>query len=201
MCIVSPVAFRARRVAARVAPGVTDAAWKAVKQEVEMRLNDRRVIASVMCPALAALLFAAAVVAQSDPAVGTWKLNPEKSRYSPGPAPKSNVITIVAAGDTLKISSKGTDASDKPTTTSYTATFDGKDGPITGNPAYDTVSHKRIDANTTEQTRKKEGKTVQTAVRKISADGKTMTVTSRGETATGRTLNNVAVYERQQASR
>ena len=59
------------------------------------------------------------------------------------------------------------------------------------------MSHKRIDANTTEQTRKKEGKTVQTATRKISADGKTMTVTSRGTTDSGKALNNVAVYEKQ----
>ena len=50
-------------------------------------------------------------LAQGDPAVGTWKLNVAKSRYSPGPAPKSNVITIAAAGDTLKISSQGVDGS------------------------------------------------------------------------------------------
>ena len=162
-----------------------------------MRLIDRQVLASVFGLALGSLLVAGSASAQSDPAIGTWKLNVAKSRYSPGPAPKSNVITIVAAGDTLKISSQGTDGDGKPTATSYTATFDGKDNPMTGNPAYDTVSHKRIDANTTEQTRKKEGKTVQTAVRKISADGKTMTVTSRGKTAGGKTLNNVAVYEKQ----
>jgi hypothetical protein len=162
-----------------------------------MRLIDRRVLASVLCPALGSLFFAAAVVAQGDPAVGTWTLNSAKSRYSPGPAPKTNVITIVAAGDTLKISSKGVDGADKPTSTSYTATFDGKDNPIQGQPAYDTVSHKRIDANTTEQTRKKEGKTVQTGIRKISADGKTMTVTTRGKTASGANINNVAVYDKQ----
>jgi hypothetical protein len=162
-----------------------------------MRLIDRRVLASVAGLALGSVIFAGPAFAQSDPAVGTWKLNGAKSRYSPGPAPKSNVITIAVAGDTLKISSQGIDASDKPTTTNYTATFDGKDNKITGNPAYDTVSHKRIDANTTEQTRKKEGKTVQTAIRKISADGKTMTVTSRGTTDGGKALNNVAVYEKQ----
>ena len=162
-----------------------------------MRLVDRRFVASVVCLALGSAFFAGAVLAQSDPAAGTWKLNSAKSRYSPGPAPKSNVITIVIDGDSLKISSQGTDGSDKPTSTSYTATFDGKDNPITGQPAYDTVSHKRIDANMTEQTRKKEGKMVQTAVRRISPDGKTMTVTSRGKTDSGQPLNNVAVYEKQ----
>ena len=162
-----------------------------------MRLIDRRVLASFVCLALAPVFFVGSLFAQSDPAAGTWKLNAAKSRYSPGPAPKSNVITIVTAGDTLKISSRGIDGDGKPTSTNYTATFDGKDNRITGAPAYDTVSHKRIDANTTEQTRKKEGKTVQTATRKISADGKTMTVTSRGKTESGKALNNVAVYEKQ----
>ena len=63
--------------------------------------------------------------------------------------------------------------------------------------AYDTTSVKRVDANTTEQVRKKEGKMVQTATRKISADGKTMTVTTRGKDEAGRTLNTVAVYDKQ----
>jgi hypothetical protein len=162
-----------------------------------MRLIDRRVLAPIACLLLGFAVFAGPAWAQSDPAAGTWKLNPAKSHYMPGPAPKSNVITIVVAGDTLKISSKGIDGENKPTSTLYTATFDGKDNPIKGAPLYDTVSHKRIDANTTEQTRKKEGKTVQTATRKISADGKTMTVTSVGKTADGKDLHNVAVYEKQ----
>ena len=162
-----------------------------------MRLIERRVLASVVCLAFGSVCFAGLALAQSDPAAGTWKLNPAKSRYTPGPAPKSNVITIVTAGDTLKISSQGIDGNGKPTSTNYTATFDGKDNPIKGAVGYDTVSHKRIDTNTTEQTRKKEGKTVQTATRKISADGKTMTVTSLGKTESGKPLNNVAVYEKQ----
>jgi len=162
-----------------------------------MRLIDRRVVASVVCLVLGSVLFAGTASAQPDPAAGTWKLNPAKSHYMPGPAPKSNLITIVIAGDTLKISSQGIGGDNKPTSTNYTATFDGKDSPIKGAPLYDTVSHKRIDANTTEQIRKKEGKVVQTATRKISADGKTMTVTSVGKTTDGKELHNVAVYEKQ----
>jgi len=66
-----------------------------------------------------------------------------------------------------------------------------------GRPAYDTTSLKRVDANTTEQIRQKEGKTVQTVTRKVSADGKTMTVTTRGKDEHGRSLNTVAVYDKQ----
>jgi hypothetical protein len=140
---------------------------------------------------------ALAVSAQSDPAVGTWKLNLAKSTYVPGPAPKSNMVTITAVGSGLHVVAKGEDANGKPTSIDYTATSDGKDSPVKGAPAYDTTAMKRVDANTTEQTRKKEGKTVQTVTRKVSADGKTMTVTTRGKDEAGRTLNTVAVYDRQ----
>jgi hypothetical protein len=158
-----------------------------------MRQKQRFMVASVVA-CLAVL--SAFLGAQADPAVGTWKLNLAKSKYVPGPLPKSNVITIVAAGSGYRVTAKGQDAAGNPTSIDYTVTFDGKDSPVKGAPAYDTTSLKRIDANTTEQIRKKEGKMVQTATRKISADGKTMTVTTRGKDEAGRTLNTVAVYDR-----
>jgi hypothetical protein len=158
-----------------------------------MRHNSGPIVASVACLCLMAVF----VGAQADPAVGTWKLNVAKSKYVPGPAPKANVITITAAGSGYHVVAKGEDAAGKPTGIDYTATYDGKDAPVKGAPAYDTTSLKRVDANTTEQIRKKEGKTVQTVTRKISADGKTMTVTTRGKDENGRTLNTVAVYDKQ----
>ena len=36
------------------------------------------------------------VIAQSDPFVGTWKLNLAKSKFNPGPAPKSQTRTWAA---------------------------------------------------------------------------------------------------------
>jgi hypothetical protein len=111
--------------------------------------------------------------------------------------PKSNTITITAAGNGIHVVAKGEDAAGKPTGIDYTATYDGKDSAVKGAPAYDTVSLKRVDPNTSEQIRKKEGKTVQTMTRKVSADGKTMTVTTRGKDENGRTINTVAVYDRQ----
>jgi hypothetical protein len=159
-----------------------------------MRQNHRPIVASIVaCLAVLSVFLGA----QADPALGTWKLNAAKSKYVPGPMPKSNVITIVTSEAGYHVTAKGEDAAGKPTSIDYTVTFDGKDSPVKGAPAYDTTSLKRIDANTTEQIRKKEGKSVQTATRKISADGKTMTVTTRGKDESGRTLNTVAVYDRQ----
>jgi hypothetical protein len=157
------------------------------------------VIASVVLVGMLALIAASThvVSAQTDPAIGTWKLNTAKSKYRAGQMPKSNIVTITAAGSGYHVVAKGEDATGKPTGIDYTATFDGKDSPVKGAPAYDTTSLKRIDANTTEQIRKKEGKVVQTATRKISADGKTMTVTTRGKDESGIPLDIVAVYDKQ----
>jgi hypothetical protein len=162
-----------------------------------MRLTRAPFLASVALLVVGALAVAGPVLAQSDPAIGTWKLNLEKSKYNPGPLPRTNVVTITSAPNGVKVTAKGMDAKGTPTSIEYTATTDGKDMPVKGAPAYDTTSMKRIDANTTEQTRKKEGKTIQTVTRKVSADGKTMTVTTRGKDESGRTLNNVAVYDKQ----
>jgi len=136
-------------------------------------------------------------LAQNDPSVGTWKLNLAKSKYSPGPAPTSQTVTITAAGMGLKVSAKGVDSAGKPTGADYTVAPDGKDAPVTGNPAWDSTYMTRIDASTTELTRKKAGKVVQTARRAISADGKTMTTTTTGTNEKGEKVSNVAVYDRQ----
>jgi len=38
------------------------------------------------------------VAQSSDPVLGTWKLNLAKSKYNPGPPPKSNTTSIEALG-------------------------------------------------------------------------------------------------------
>ena len=134
--------------------------------------------------------------AQGDPLLGTWVLNVAKSKYTPGPPPKEQTTTFEAAGQGLKITTKGTDAAGQPTMTEYTANYDGKDNPVTGNPDWDTVSLKRINANTVEYTRKRAGKVVQTATSVISKDGKTRTITSTGVNAQGQKIHNVGVYDK-----
>ena len=53
------------------------------------------------------LAVAALATAQAkDPFVGTWNMNLAKSKYSPGPAPKSTTSTYEAAGKGYKVSVK-----------------------------------------------------------------------------------------------
>ena len=148
---------------------------------------------------LAVAVLAMAAAAQSkDPFVGTWRLNVAKSKYTPGPGPKSTVATYEAAGQGYKVSVKTEPASGPVQQYSYSTNLDGKDVPMTGNnPNADTVSVKRIDALTLELVNKKGGKVTTTQRNVVSADGKTRTVTTTGTDGAGLKVTNVAVLEKQ----
>jgi hypothetical protein len=74
--------------------------------------------------------------------------------------------TYKTTGDRLSMSDKAGN--------SYTAAFDGKDHPFKGDPGITTVSLRKIDANTIEETYKRDGKTVGVSRMTITAGGKTM---------------------------
>jgi hypothetical protein len=134
----------------------------------------------------------------ADPFVGTWKLNLAKSKYSPGPPPKNVTITYEATENGIRATTEGINAEGKPIATTYSATYDGTDVPVTGTGApYDTIALKRINPNSVELTTKKDGKVVGKGKRVVSKDGKILTVTTKGTSAKGEPTNNVAVYEKQ----
>jgi hypothetical protein len=135
--------------------------------------------------------------AATDQQSGTWKMNPTKSNYSPGPAPKAITVKIVSDAENIKLSSEGIDPAGNPTHLEYTAKYDGKDYPITGAPNADTVALERIDASTTESTVKKAGQVVMTIRTVLSDNGKTRTSTFKGKDAEGHDVNNVVVYDKQ----
>ena len=136
------------------------------------------------------------VRAQGDPHSGTWVLNVAKSKYSPGPAPKEQTSVYTVSAQNVSVTTKGTSGDGKPTASSFTATFDGKDGMAKGNPDWDAVSVRRVDSHTLEFTRKLGGKMVQTATSAVSKDGKTRTVTVTGVNAQGTKISTVGVYEK-----
>jgi len=150
--------------------------------------------------ALGVLVFAPVgieLAAQStDPVVGTWELNVAKSKFSPGPAPKSETRTYAVAGQEIKATSKGVDGTGKAVTGEWTVVYDGKDRPMTGSADADMLSVKQTDAYTTEFTQKKAGKVVMTGTRAISKDGKVMTITTKGTNAKGQPVNDVEVFEK-----
>jgi hypothetical protein len=111
----------------------------------------------------------------------SWKLNLAKSKFSPGPPPKSSTLTYLVEGQSLTATLEGVDAQDKPTKVVQGPYFyDGKSYPVTGAAAYDASSYRIVDNTTDEITRTKMGKVVQTVIEVLSEDGRTLTFTVTG---------------------
>ncbi len=150
------------------------------------------------CLAVASIVSSAALFGAGDTRLGTWRVNLDKSIYTPGPKPtKASTLRIEAAPGGEKVTVDGVGADGKPTNYTYTATTDGKPYPTTGSPYGDTASLKTIDASTSEITYTTKGKVTRHAKRTVSADGKTLTIVSTGVNANGEHYNNTVVYERQ----
>jgi hypothetical protein len=163
-----------------------------VRNPMRMRCHTV-ILGTIVAFALLGVRFAGQV---TDPLIGTWELNVAKSKFSPGPAPKSETRTYVAAGPDIKASSKSIDADGKPTDRQWTVNYDGKEHPEIGNPDADRLTLKRIDAFTAEFTEKKADKVVITGGRVISKDGKVMTITAKGTNAKGQMISNVMVFDK-----
>jgi hypothetical protein len=136
-----------------------------------------------------------AAAADTDPVVGTWQLNAQKSTFS-GPALKSQTRTYSQSGDkiTLVMATVGPDGKEVTTHTTYQ--LNGKDFPVTGTPDYDSLAGKRINTNTAEFTLKKGGKEIGTTSRTVSKDGKTLTTKTNVTTAAGEKSQNTLVLDR-----
>jgi hypothetical protein len=151
--------------------------------------------------AITVLAFAgsAALQAQGNPLVGTWKLNVTKSKFDPGPGYKSLTRTVEAQGDGVKYTFEGVSADGKPIAYGFSVKFDGKDNPISGSmpSGADTISAKRTDSNHFVATLKKGGNDIGTSKVTVSKDGKVTTVDSTGTTASGAKSHDVQVYDKQ----
>jgi len=146
-------------------------------------------------------LFCSAVLLAQAPAAknmaGTWKLDTAKSKYSPGPTPKSQMANLEAVEGGMKVVSDRVEADGKNTHFEWTAKFDGKDYPVKGDPGRDAVSVKKIDDYTLDITNKKGGK-VTTSIHAVYArDGKSRTETVTGTDGQGRKIENVTQWVKQ----
>jgi hypothetical protein len=93
---------------------------------------------------------------------GSWRVNKLKDSEN------DLLTTYKSSGDELSMSA--------PTGESYTAKLDGKDYPVKGAYTYNSVSLRRVDASTIEETRTRDGKVVAVYKMIVSTDGKKMTV-------------------------
>jgi hypothetical protein len=138
----------------------------------------------------------------TEPWLGTWKLNVAKSKFNPGPPPKSNTLRIEpVAGGSLKHIFDGVNADGQTIHSEQVAKFDGKETIVQAiAPATKTVTvraFRQLDDHSFEVIGKLDGKPTITSRVVISRDGKTMTQTAAGKNAQGQTVNNTTIWEKQ----
>lgn len=128
---------------------------------------------------------------------GTWKLNLEKSKFNPGPAPKSGTLTWTPTATGFSFTNDGVNAQGQTTHAQQNGTFDGKPYAIKTPNYVGTRTSKWIDAFTLEEVDTVDGKVRNSRTGVISKDGKMLTVTSKGTNAQGQPTSSATVYEKQ----
>ncbi|MGD1104285.1 MAG: hypothetical protein ABSA59_19720 [Terriglobia bacterium] len=108
---------------------------------------------------------------------GSWRINKVKGSES------DLITTYKSSGDEMNMSA--------PTGESYTAKLDGKDHPVRGEYGYNSVSLRRFNDRTIEETHKQDGKVVEVLKMTVSPNGKRLTIVVSGK-STGRTSTFVA---------
>jgi hypothetical protein len=138
------------------------------------------------------------VFAQGKVLVGSWTLDPARSKFEPGPSPyKSMTLTFSAIDRGLKGDFAGVDADGRPVKGSYMIVTDGKDYPVTGISEYDSSSYTPVGDRTTVYVRQKLGTTVVVGSRVLSRDGRTLTFREKSVDREGKDRGDaLMVFER-----
>jgi hypothetical protein len=150
-----------------------------------------------ICKLVAVLPIAVLTLAAADPILGTWKLNTAKSKYSPGPGPKSSTVTFSEEGDWLVTRTEGVDAEGQQVSRSNRYKRDGKEYPYDGPSGKGTIAVKRSDDYHSDGTIKGTGGSTSKVRTVISKDGKTRTLRVTGVDAKGQKVNHTIVYDKQ----
>jgi hypothetical protein len=146
--------------------------------------------------ALAVLVFAAAgsARAESDPRIGSWKLNVAKSKATPGPLPAGETRKYEAQGTDIMVTAEIDDAKGGHRTTHTNVTADGVDRPAGPASGGMTIAVKLLGPGSYAGTTKKDGKITSTNRAVISNGGKVFTFTTKG---TDGKVVSVLAYDKQ----
>ena len=160
--------------------------------------------AGVVLIGILALSAAGLLFAQKNSLSGAWKLDVSKSKFNPGPDPKSATLTIDTSGPGVKTRYDETAADDSHIGYEYSTTADdGKEYPVSGTArtallgGAETVVVRHGGANSLVVHFMKSGQIVATNNTVVSKDGKTLKVTFQGADGKGQPLSSMTVWTRQ----
>jgi len=137
----------------------------------------------------------------SDPFIGTWRLNPEKSVYESGQPPQSFSRTYEdRGGGVILLTVEGFNAQGLVSRVQLVYKRDGRPYPeaSTGARALRHVTVRAVDRFTEELSFALDGRPLETLnIITVSKDGRTMTQRVTGVTAQGQRYANTAIYDKQ----
>ncbi len=132
------------------------------------------------------------------PFVGTWLLNIDKSTFDPpSSALKSHVVLIEAQENGLKFTADQVDAEGKEIHVEEAPKFDGNVYPIVGSENETETTMKRLNNNSFELVRMKDGKEVSRVQVVISSEGTMSTATIKSKDENGQEITSTLVYDKQ----
>jgi hypothetical protein len=161
-----------------------------------------RRLATVFVLLCAGALADAAPAQTSDPFVGSWNLDADRSVYDPANTrPARGHLIVEMTGDAVRHTSetwRGNGAAQTPRRVTYTAKFDGREYPIADSDA--TVLLTRVNANTIERVAKAGSQALELATWSVSADRNTLVIRTEGVDGGGEAYSSIQYYSRQTAS-
>jgi hypothetical protein len=149
----------------------------------------------IVAKLLVGMAITAIAILAADTTVGTWKLNPAKSKSTTLKS-RTDVREETPDGG-IKVTRTEQSGAGVSSDSTFTYKYDGKEYPATGG-QFDTLSVKRINANANSwEAKKAGGKFHETGRVVVSKDGKTLTQTFKGTDADGKQVHGANVYDRQ----
>lgn len=136
--------------------------------------------------------------AQVDTAwLGEWRLNLQRSSYSPGPAPYVRAsYRIQPHRDGIRVVYEMVRPRGGVTRLEWTGRFDGQDYAVQGVEESVTYAYRRIDAQTYDVVTKVDGRIAAASRAVLSTDGRAITTTTTGRNGSGAEVTTVTVYEK-----
>jgi hypothetical protein len=142
-----------------------------------------------------AVLMTASAMASADPFAGKWRMIVAQSRYPTGTCPTSMIIEMRPAGQGIWYRSSSTFKNGAEMRAEYTADYDGKQTIVLSTRGLLLpVSLRRINPRTVEASYTRGMQIVASSRREVSLDGRRMTITTVSKDASGRNVNSVGIY-------
>lgn len=149
----------------------------------------------LLVPLLLLLLANAAV---SDPFLGKWKLNVQRSNYPAGTCPKQMIIEMLAKGQAIEYRSDTTYPNGRSAHTAYIADYSGKQAMVMGTHGIMLpVSQKRVSPRVVVASYLRGFEVVATSRRVISVDGRRMTIITKSKDPAGKITTSIGSYDKE----